>query len=62
MSLLERPQTLDDIVEARIIYGKPREPKVFFDFGERAHMKKHLEKLMNEGVVVKEGEKYHEAG
>lgn len=56
--LLERlmtPQTLDDIVGAWIIYGRPREPKAFFEFGERVHMKKHLEKLMNEGKVVQDG-------
>jgi glyoxylase-like metal-dependent hydrolase (beta-lactamase superfamily II) len=58
IELLKRPRTLDEIVGAWIIYGKPREPKAFFEFGERAHMKKHLEKLMQEEVVVKEEEKY----
>lgn len=58
LELLKTPRTLDDIVKAWIIYGKPREPKAFFEFGERAHMKKHLEKLMREGVVRREGERY----
>jgi len=58
LDLLEIPRTLEEIVGAWIIYGKPREPKAFFEFGERVHMKKHLEKLMKEEVVVKEEEKY----
>lgn len=59
MNLLEEPQTLEDIVGAWIIYKRPREPKAFFEFGERAHMKKHLEKLMHQGVVAMEGERYY---
>ena len=58
VDLLQSPQTLDDIIDAWIIYGRPREPKVFFKFGERVHMKKHLEKLMNEGRVVRDGKYY----
>jgi len=58
LDLLAIPRTLEEIVGAWIIYGKPREPKAFFEFGERVHMKKHLEKLMKEEVVVKEEEKY----
>jgi glyoxylase-like metal-dependent hydrolase (beta-lactamase superfamily II) len=58
LDLLKTPRTFDDVVEACIIYGKPREPKAFFAFGERAHMKKHLEKLMREGIVRREGDKY----
>jgi hydroxyacylglutathione hydrolase len=58
LGLLKQPRTLDDIVGAWIIYGRPREPKAFFAFGERAHMKKHLEKLMREGIVRLEGERY----
>jgi len=55
---LRTPQTLEDIVGAWILYGRRREPKAFFEFGERAHMKKHLEKLMNEGRVAKDGSFY----
>ena len=58
IDFLGLPRTLEDIVAAWIVYGKPREPKAFFEFGERAHMKKHLEKLMKEKVVGKEGEQY----
>ena len=52
------PKTLDEIVSASIIYGRPREPKYFFEFGEKSHMKKHLEKLINENKVIKDGEHY----
>jgi glyoxylase-like metal-dependent hydrolase (beta-lactamase superfamily II) len=52
LRLLEVPQTLDEIVGAWIMYGRPREPKAFFEFGERAHMKKHLERLMRSGAVA----------
>ena len=58
LDLLKTPRTLDDVVGAWIIYGKLREPKAFFEFGERAHMKKHLEKLMREGIVGLEGDRY----
>ena len=58
IDLLKTPQTLEQIVAACIIYGRPREPKMFFELGERGHMKKHLEKLMKEGLVKKDGEYY----
>lgn len=51
--LLEKPKTLEEIVDSCIIYGKPREPKEFFTFGERVHMKKHLEHLQKRGIVRK---------
>lgn len=59
LDFLAKPHTLQDIIEAWIVYGKPREPRVFYEFGERAHMGKHLEKLMNEGVVAMEGDRYY---
>jgi len=59
MNLLEEPHTLEDIVGSWIVYGRPREPKVFFEFGERALMKKHLEKLMNQGIVRMKDRQYY---
>jgi len=58
LEVLERPRTLEDIVDAWIIYGKPREPESFYKLGERLHMKKHLEKLMTERTVEKRGETF----
>jgi len=54
LALLEKPKTLEEIVESWIIYGKPRSPKEFFAFGERVHMKKHLDDLQKRGVVIQE--------
>ena len=53
--LLASTKTMDEIVEACIVYGRPREPKEFFEFGERAIMKKHLERLEKNGQVVQDG-------
>jgi hydroxyacylglutathione hydrolase len=58
LELLSKPRTTDEIVEARIVYKKPREPKLFYEFGERALMKKHLDRLMSNGEVKKEGDRY----
>lgn len=58
MNLLKEPRTLENIIEAWIIYGKPRKPKALFEFGERALMKKHLEKLMNQGAVAMVEDRY----
>ena len=51
----QKPKTLDDIAEACIVYGRPREPRAFFEFGERAIMKKHLERLTKNGRILQEG-------
>jgi hydroxyacylglutathione hydrolase len=55
---LKKPRTISDIVDARIIYGRKREPASFYDFGERALMRKHLERLMRQGIVVTDGSTY----
>jgi len=52
------PKTMQEIAERWIVYRKPREPKGFFEFGERAIMAKHLERLMAKGVVRKEADRY----
>ncbi|HPC00332.1 MAG TPA: MBL fold metallo-hydrolase [Syntrophales bacterium] len=51
LEFLKTPHSLEDIVLAGIVYGKAREPKAFFEFGERAIMKKHLEALQGRGEV-----------
>jgi len=45
-----------DIVEARIVYQKAREPKLFYDFAERVLMQKHLDRLIARGTVIREKE------
>jgi len=58
LALLEQPRTLEEIVNSWIIYGRLREPKVFFAFGERAHMIKHLEHLQKRGIILSENGRY----
>ena len=58
LDFLSVSRTLDDIAEACIVYGRPREPKAFFEFGERAIMKKHLERLRKNGRILQEGKYY----
>ena len=58
LKLLETPQSIEDIAEAWIVYGKPREPKAFFYFGEKALMTKHLERMIRKGIVAREKERY----
>jgi hypothetical protein len=58
LARLDEPGTLEDIVNSWIVYGKPREPRAFYAFGERAIMGKHLEKLMDEGRVRLEADQY----
>jgi glyoxylase-like metal-dependent hydrolase (beta-lactamase superfamily II) len=58
LAFLERPHAMQEIVDAWLIYGKPREPKGFFEFGERALMTKHLERLMKKGRVIPVEEGY----
>ena len=53
---LEAPKTMQEIVEAWIVYRRARKPEEFFEFAERATMQKHLEILMaNSTVATKDG-------
>lgn len=55
---LSSPQSISSIVNAWIVYRKPREPEEFFAFAEEALMRKHLERLMRSGLVVEVKEGY----
>jgi len=56
--ILARPCTAEDVINARIIYRKPREPKSFFDFGEWALMSKHVARMLKRGEAIQTGDKY----
>jgi len=58
LECIKTPKTIVQIVAASIVYGKPREPRYFFEFGEKSHMRKHLEKLINENKVAKDNNHY----
>lgn len=54
LEALEEPKSMAEILDARIVYRKKREPQVIYDFCERALMGKHLERLIGKEVVVEE--------
>jgi glyoxylase-like metal-dependent hydrolase (beta-lactamase superfamily II) len=58
LDFISQPRTMDDIVNAWIVYGKPREPMAWYVVGERTLMEKHLRRLMGQGMVVEEEGKY----
>ncbi len=58
LELLREPKTMREIVDARIVYGRPREPQMFFDFNERLIMTKHLEILEDQGRVLRKKDHY----
>jgi len=51
VEFLKQPRTLKEIVNHWIIYGKERTPRFFFEYGEEAMMRKHLERLLRKGLV-----------
>jgi len=58
LALLETPCTMDAIVDAWIVYRRPREPLAFYRHAEQSLMGKHLEELMADGRVVLEEGRY----
>lgn len=58
LAYLKEPKSLEEILSAWLIYGKPREPKDFFEFSERALAGKHLEYLQCQGRIVLHEGKY----
>jgi glyoxylase-like metal-dependent hydrolase (beta-lactamase superfamily II) len=58
LKFLELPRTMEEIVNAWIVYLKPREPADFYAFAERALMKKHLEELIAQSKVELKDGKY----
>jgi hydroxyacylglutathione hydrolase len=58
IELLEKPRTMKEIADACIVYGRPKKPEAFYAFGEKAIMRKHLQRLMARGMVVEEDGRY----
>ena len=59
LALLNEPKTMAEIVNAWIVYRRPREPRELYAFGEQAIMQKHLDVLMTDSRVVEEDGRYH---
>lgn len=58
LEFLSSPRNMREIVDAHIVYGRQREPKSFFETGERGVMKKHIELLLEKGLIIRDGEYY----
>ena len=56
--LLVTPQTMSQIADAGIVYNRPGTKEDFFLFGEKAIMKKHVDRNIANGVVRKNGDGY----
>jgi len=56
--LRSAPHTMAEIVGQCIVYRKPREPRAFFEWGEKAIISKHLDRLVQRGKVAFEDERY----
>jgi len=54
LAFLDRPKTLEVICAAWLIYGRPREPREFFEFNEKVLVGKHLEYLLRLGKIALE--------
>lgn len=59
LELLKTPKNIKNIISQNIVYGKPGKEKGYFDFGEKAIMTKHLDKLIKTGRVYKDREIYY---
>ena len=51
---MDRPKSLEEIVNLYLIYGRAREPRDFYEFCERALVRKHIERLEQRGNVLRE--------
>jgi hypothetical protein len=57
-NLLSEPRTMDEIIQAWIVYGRPREPKEFYWFGEKAIIGKHLQRMEEKGRLARDGQRF----
>ena len=58
LEYLNKPRTLEKILSAWLIYGKPREPREFFEFNERVLLGKHIEYLERRGKIMLDNNQY----
>ena len=58
LEFLNKPKTLEKILSAWLIYGKPREPREFFEFNERMLLGKHIEYLELRGKIMLDNNQY----
>jgi len=58
LEFLHKPRKLEEILSAWLIYGKPREPREFFEFNEHALLGKHIEYLEGQQKIVYDKNQY----
>lgn len=58
IDFLNSPRTIEDIVNAWIVYRKSREPKELYAFAERAIMSKHIDLLKEKSLIVEDENRY----
>lgn len=58
LNFLKEPKTMEQILSAWLIYGKPREPKEFFEFNERALIGKHIQYLEQRSKIALDKNRY----
>jgi glyoxylase-like metal-dependent hydrolase (beta-lactamase superfamily II) len=58
LKFLNKPKTLEKILSAWLIYGKPREPLELFEFNERVLLGKHIEYLEQRGKIMLDKNQY----
>jgi hydroxyacylglutathione hydrolase len=58
LNFLDKPKTLEQILSAWLIYGRPREPKEFFEFNEHALIGKHIDHLKKHAKIVMDKNQY----
>jgi glyoxylase-like metal-dependent hydrolase (beta-lactamase superfamily II) len=58
LDYLNKPRTMAEVVDAWIVYQRPREPKEFYALAEEMIMQKHLDLLISSSQVAKEGNAY----
>ena len=58
LDFLNQPRSMPEIVNEWIVYQRPREPQDFYTMAEEMIIQKHLNLLISESAVVKEGGRY----
>ncbi len=58
IDFLNSPQTIEEIVNAWIVYRKSREPKELYAFAEKAIMSKHIDLLKEKSLIVEDEKRY----
>ena len=55
LDALSTPQSLDRLVQRRLIYGKVKHPPFVYDHMEGQMVAKHLERLLRQGRIAGTG-------